>query len=107
MAESTASPTSSTIKPPVSLRSALGAVRTPARWRVMAVLAQGGGYMVKELAAAARISPNAMSRLLTTMENAGLVECSKRLYHLSSKFSQPAPGQVDFGYFVARFDVKA
>jgi DNA-binding IclR family transcriptional regulator len=72
----------------------------------MATLAMGGAYMVQELAAAARISPNAMSRLLNSMESDGVIERRKRLYQLSSKLPQPAPGQVDFGYFVARFDVK-
>ena len=106
MAETSSSAPSGPIKPPVSLRGAIAAVRSEARWRVMATLAQGGGYMVQELASAARISPNAMSRLLSTMQKAGVIQRSKRLYQLSPKLSQPAPGQVDFGYFIARFDVK-
>jgi hypothetical protein len=68
---------------------------------------RGEGRMVNELAAAARCSPNAASRHLAELKKKGILTIKRRPYQLSDKLERPAAGQVDFGYFVARFDVKA
>ena len=98
---------STTKRPPFSLASSISAIHSEIRWKMLAYLATEVGSMVGELAAAARCSPNAASRHLTAMKAKGIVVVRKRLYQLSDKLERPAPGQVDFGYFVAHFNVKA
>ena len=73
---------------------------------MLAALANGESLMVTELAAAGRCTPNAASRHLADLKKKGVVVLKRRLYQLSDKLDRPSPGQVDFGYFVARFDAK-
>src|SRR3954467_7108187 len=98
---------SSPKRPPFSLATTISAIHSEIRWKMLARLASEGPCMVSELAADARCSPNAASRHLSAMRAKGILTLRKRLYQLSDKLERPAPGQVDFGYFVARFDVKA
>ena len=95
-----------TKRPPFSLAATISAIHSEIRWKMLAALANGDALMVSELAAEGRCTPNAASRHLSDLKRKGIVTVKRRLYQLSDKLERPAPGQVDFGYFVARFDVK-
>ncbi len=99
-------PVSPSKKPVLSLPTAIAAIYSTIRWRMLASMASGEGRMVNELAAEARCSPNAASRHLSELRRLGIVTVKRRLYYLSDKLERPAPMVVDFGFFVARFDVK-
>ena len=93
-------------RPVLSLERATAAVGNAVRWKILAALAAGEPLMVSEVAARVGLSPTATSKTLIYLRRLGVVEMTRRLHHLARKLPQPAPYQVDFGYFVARFDVK-
>jgi predicted transcriptional regulator len=100
------SSTSTSKRPPFSLAATISAIHSEIRWKMLAALARGESLMVNELAAEARCTPNAASRHLAELKKKGIVTNKRRLYQLSDKLERVAPGQIDFGYFVARFDTK-
>jgi len=95
------------VRPALPLEDATAAIGNATRWKILAALAEGEPLMVADVAARVGLSPTSASKQLMYLRSLGAVGITRRLHHISKKLPQPRPNQIDFGYFVARFDVKA
>ena len=95
------------VRPALPLEHATAAIGNATRWKILAALVEGEPLMVAEVAARVGLSPTSASKQLMYLRSLGAVGITRRLHHISKKLPQPRPNQIDFGYFVARFDVKA
>jgi predicted transcriptional regulator len=88
------------------MEAAVRAIGHPARWKLLAVLAEGEALMLTELAQRLGRSPGNVSKQLGYLRRSGVVKVTRRLHHLAPRFSPSPAKEVDFGWFVARFGIK-
>ncbi len=68
------------------------------RWKILAALSQGGPLMVSELSAAFGVSMSTISKQMTILREARVVEQGRgRMYAIVAHF-RVSPGVLNFGY---------
>ena len=90
---------------PISRRKLVYAFSDEARWELLALLSDGEGRMVNDLAKRIGKTSSATSKHLKALRSAGIVRMRNRCHQLVERF-RPAPGtrEIDFGHCVIRFD---
>jgi DNA-binding transcriptional ArsR family regulator len=93
--------------PTILLAQILSAISVPVRWYLLRELASGEQFMVSELAERLGQSPDATSKNMAVLRNAGIVTQGRgRLYSLAPQFiADKAARIVDFGYCLLRMTV--
>ena len=92
--------------PVLTMEQAVMAIGHPMRWRVLAELAKGEPLMLTELAGRVGRSASNISKQLGYLRTLGVVGMTRRLHHISPQLPQLGNGDVDFGWFLARFGTK-
>jgi DNA-binding transcriptional ArsR family regulator len=95
--------------PLIPLKTLLPLVGSPVRWQILRELSAGEPLEVTELGKRVGLAPDAASKQLTKMRQAGiLVQGRGKLYRIAEAYL-PTPGQpvVDFGSCLLRLDVGA
>ena len=103
----TAEPKASPPPPVISMDRAVRAIGHPLRWRLLAELAKGEPLMLTELAGRVGRSAANVSKQLGFLRSLGVVAVTRRLHHISPRLPQSGNGEVDFGWFVARFGTRS
>jgi DNA-binding transcriptional ArsR family regulator len=91
----------------IPLEQILSIISVPARWYLLRELATGESFMVSELAERTGQSPDATSKNMSVLRNAGIVIQGRgRLYTLAPQFVVDKENRIlDFGYCVLRLNV--
>ena len=91
--------------PALKLESIVPALGSLTRWRILAELAKGEPLPAAVIARRLRVSPNAASKHLVLLHNAGLLDRGYgNLYRIPKEYFVPGQSSVDFGAFVLRLD---
>lgn len=100
-------PTEPSIEAKLSLEDLLRAISSPARWKMLALLAVEGPLAVSELADRVGLTPNGGSKHIKVLLECGVVRLSNsRLYRLKEGFSVlPGGVGIEFGHCLIRFGV--
>jgi DNA-binding transcriptional ArsR family regulator len=92
--------------PPITIKEALRAIGSFARWRMLRELASGEAREIGELARAGHCTYESASKHMRALRKAGVVVLGRgRLYSLSPSVQvDPDKREVDFGFLLARFN---
>jgi DNA-binding transcriptional ArsR family regulator len=93
----------------IPLEQILSAISVPVRWYLLRELASGESLMVSELAERIGQSPDATSKNIGVLRNAGIVIQGRgRLYRIAPHFLVDKDARMlDFGYCLLRMNVGA
>jgi DNA-binding transcriptional ArsR family regulator len=91
----------------IPLDQILNVISVPARWYLLRELASGEQLMVSELAERVGQSPDATSKNMAVLRNAGIVIQGRgRLYQIAPQFLTDKTERIlDFGYCLLRMNV--
>jgi DNA-binding transcriptional ArsR family regulator len=94
-----------TVTPLPDLDLLAGALGNPKRWKMLKELSAGELRTIGELAAVAGCNYDNAGQHLAVLRKAGLVVQGRgRLYEIPKQYFS-APGQLDYGHCLLRFDV--
>jgi DNA-binding transcriptional ArsR family regulator len=93
----------------IPLAKILNVISVPTRWYLLRELASGEPLMVSELAERLGQSPDATSKNMAVLRNAGIVTQGRgRLYQIAPQFLIDKTDRIlDFGYCLLRMNVGA
>jgi predicted transcriptional regulator len=94
--------------PLLERRAIFAALDNPVRIAILAVLHNGEGYGVGDLAGLVKSSAPNVSKHLQAMKNAGLLYIGRgHLYYIQPAFNpSPNSGILDFGHCLLRLEVR-
>ena len=98
-----------TNQPLMPLEKVLTAICNANRWRLLAILADGQGYGVKDLADLLGITYPATFQNVLLLREAGIIVMGRgRLYRIAPQY-QPEPGKpvLEFGHCLLRLNAVA
>jgi DNA-binding transcriptional ArsR family regulator len=91
----------------IPLEEILNVISVPVRWYLLRELASGEQFMVSELAECLGQTPDATSKNMAVLRNAGIVIQGRgRLYQIAPQFLTDKTERIlDFGYCLLRMNV--